>query len=128
MCSPDLREIDRDSKPVIITVRANKAKNKQARFTFITQDAEEAVRAWLKNRDEYLNQSAKHNKNLLKAGIKTAPVIPESILLFPVSDSQINQAWETCLKKAGLRAKDAESGRNVYRLHSLRKFFISSGS
>jgi hypothetical protein len=130
-----MRDIDMESTPVMINIRASKSKNKQGRFTFITPEAAEAVKAWLKNRDDYLRQSAKHNQNLQKITVskkgepvKTAPVKTESDLLFPVSDSQINQAWETCLRKAGLYAKDTESGRNVYRLHSLRKFFISSVS
>ena len=33
--------------------------------------------------------------------------------------------WETLLKKAGLYTRDEKSGRNQYRIHSLRKFFIS---
>ena len=128
LLSLEMKDIDLESTPVMINIRASKTKNKQARFTFITPEATEAVKAWLKNRDEYLQQSAKHNQNFLKSGIKTAPVQTESTLLFPVSDSQVNQAWESCLKKAGLYSKDSESGRNVYRLHSLRKFFISSVS
>lgn len=122
--SLSMKDIDLDSTPVKIVVRAAKSKNKQARFTFITPEAADAVRAWIRNRDTYLQGSAKHNQNLIKAGV-SAPVNTDSDLLFPVSDSQVNAAWETCLRKAGLYAQDAETGRNVYRIHALRKFFYS---
>lgn len=125
LLSLDIRDIDLESSPVMINVRASKSKNKQARFTFITDEAKASVKAWLKVRDEYLKESSKHNMNLIATG-KSAPVQTDSTLLFPVSDSMVAGAWETCLKKAGLYEKDSESGRNVYRLHSLRKFFISS--
>ena len=117
-----------ESTPVQITVRASKSKNKQGRFTFITPEAAEAVRAWLKNRDQYLLESSKHNKNLIAAGLKPGPYKQIARYYSPSAIPRINQAWETCLKKTGLYAKDSESGRNVYRLHSLRKFFISSVS
>ena len=135
LLSLDIDDIELENSPVKIVIRAAKAKNKHSRFTYCSQEAKEAILSWLKNRDTFLAGSAKHNLNLLpfvgktakKEGsdkiITTGAVNVESTLLFPVSDGQINAAWETCLRKAGLFLKDTDSNRNIYRLHSLRKFF-----
>ena len=119
LLSLDMKDIELDSTPVKITIRAAKSKNKHARFTFCSNEARDAIRLWLKNRNAFLQES-KHNQNLIEKGVKTAPVQTNSTLLFPVSDSQINSSWETCLKKAGLFVKDDETKRNVYRLHALQ--------
>ena len=130
LLSLEEKDIALDETPTRITIRASKAKNKHPRFTYCSDEAREAIKAWQKVRVEYLAESAKHNKNLLtitvsKKGkvVSTAPVKTDTDLLFPVSDSQINSSWETCLKKAGLYMRDGETNRNIYRLHSLRKFF-----
>lgn len=122
LLSLDMKDIDLNSNPVMITIRASKSKNKHSRFTFITPEAADAVRLWLDNRAEYIKASSKHNQNLIAMN-RSAPVQTDSNLLFPVSDSMINAAWETCLRKAGLYLQDEDTGRNIYRLHSLRKFF-----
>ena len=49
-----LSDIDMESDPVKITIRGVNAKNKQTRFTFISDEAAQCVRAWLKKRDDYL--------------------------------------------------------------------------
>lgn len=122
LLSLSMKDINLDSNPVRLIVRADKSKNKHARFTFITTEAKDAVQAWLKNKDSYLKQSAKHNQNLIAAGVKTAPVKTDSDLLFPVTDSSVNAAWESCLIKAGLHAKGESKS---FKFHSLRKFFYS---
>lgn len=122
LLSLTMDDISFDSHPVMVKVSADRAKNKHARFSFITYEAADAVKAWMKHRDAYLLESAKHNQNLMKAGHKTAPVKTDSNLLFPVSDSSVNAAWESCLIKAGLHAKNKEK---VFKFHSLRKFFYS---
>jgi len=121
LLSLSMSDINLDSQPVRITVRAAKSKNKHSRFTFITPEALTAVRAWLKVKETYLVQSSKHNRNLIKAGISN-PVKTDSDLLFPVSDSQVNASWEACLIKAGLHVKG--EGKS-FKFHSLRKFFYS---
>lgn len=133
LLSLSMNDIKLDSIPVKITIKASMAKNKTARFTFITPEAADAVQAWLKVKDSYLIQSAKHNQNLIdRAGqaakkdqnkiIKSSPVKTDSDLLFPVSDSQVNASWEACLIKAGLHVKGENKS---FKFHSLRKFFYS---
>lgn len=119
-----LSDIDLNADPAMITVRASNSKNKQPRYTFITNEAREAVKQYLKNRDSYIRKAEIRVAPLVKAG-KKATVQPGSDLLFPVNDSTVNKIWETLLKRAGVFSRDTKSGRNQYRIHSLRKFFIS---
>ena len=122
MLSLSMKDINLESNPARITIRADKSKNKHARFTFITTEAKDAVQAWIKNMDAYLLNSSKHNQNLMAAGIKTAPVKTDSDLLFPVTDSSVNAAWTACQIKAGFHAKGESKS---FKFHSLRKFFYS---
>src|SRR5208337_2437312 len=49
-------------------------------------------------------------------------------LLFPFSDNAANSMWETALKASGQFSLDTTTGRNQYRIHSFRKFFITQMS
>jgi len=124
LLSLSMDDIEMDADPVTIHIRASKTKTKVQRYTFVTNEAKAAIQAWLKVRDEFVQQSAKHNQNLI-AMKKSAPVQTDSDLLFPVSDNQVNMAWEACLRKAGLYEKDSSTNYNVYRIHSFRAFFLS---
>ncbi len=124
LLSLSLSDIDLDADPAMITVRAPLAKNKQSRYTFITNEAKEAVRQYLKVRDTYLDKAGVRVAPLVAAG-KKATVHTGSDLLFPLNPSTVNKIWETLLKRAGIFSRDAKSNRNQYRIHSLRKFFIS---
>src|SRR5208337_2667798 len=122
-----LSDIDLESHPVKITVRGTNAKNKQTRYTFISNEAAECVRAWLKKRDEYLKTAATHNKGLIGIG-KSSEKATDTDLLFPFSDNAANSMWETALKASGQFSLDTTTGRNQYRIHSFRKFFITQMS
>jgi integrase len=114
-----MSDIDLNMSPAMINVRAENSKNGLARFTFITTEARDAIFDYLKVREEYIERGNKHAEvlgNAPRGG---------SDFLFPVTDSSVNKMWETMLKNAGLYTRDEKSGRNQYRIHSLRKFFIS---
>jgi integrase len=117
--SLSMSDIDLNMTPAMINIRAENSKNGQARFTFITPEAKDAVTDYLKVRNKYIARADKHAE-VLGVGPRT-----ETDLLFPVTDSSVNKMWETMLKNAGLYTRDEKSGRNQYRIHSLRKFFIS---
>ena len=119
-----LSDIDLESNPVKITIRGVNAKNKQTRFTFISHEAAQCVRAWLKKRDEYLKIATTRNKGLIGIG-KSSEKITDTDLLFPFSDNAANSMWETALRASGQFTLDPTTGRNQYRIHSFRKFFIS---
>lgn len=119
LLSLSMSDVDLNTNPAMINIRAENSKNGQGRFTFLTSEAKEAVLDYLKVRDSYIVRADKHAEVLGVAPRK------ESDLLFPVTDSSVNKMWETMLKNAGLYTRDEKSGRNQYRIHSLRKFFIS---
>ena len=119
----DLLDIDMNSTPVMITIRAENTKTKKGRYTFITSEAKEALTQYLAVRQEYLQTANRRIEQFRKAG-KEATVHAGN-RVFPLEDSSVNKIWETTLKKAGLYSRDVKSGRNQYRIHSLRKFFIS---
>ena len=95
-----LSDIDLESNPVKITIRGVNAKNKQTRFTFISHEAAQCVRAWLKKRDEYLKIATTRNKGLIGIG-KSSEKITDTDLLFPFSDNAANSMWETALRASG---------------------------
>ena len=119
-----LSDIDLESNPVKITIRGANAKNKQTRYSFISNEAAECLRAWLKKRDAYLKTATTHNKGLIGIG-KSSVKVTDTDLLFPFSDNAANSMWETALKASGQFSLDATTGRNQYRIHSFRKFFIT---
>ncbi|MCX6701159.1 MAG: tyrosine-type recombinase/integrase [Methanomicrobiales archaeon] len=117
-----LSDVDFESKPVKLTLR--NTKNKQTRFTFISTEAAQCVQAWLEKRKQYLVGASRRNAGLVRAGI-CGKKDTDSNLLFPLTDSAVNALWENALKAAGLYSQDEQTGRNQYRIHSFRKFFIS---
>ena len=124
LLSLPISDIDLDSEPVMITIRADKSKNKQSRYTFCSGEAKDALLQYLKVRDSFIEKASIRVAPLVKAGMK-ATVNPNTDLLFPINDSTVNKIWESLLKRAGIYSRDAKSNRNQYRIHSLRKFFIS---
>ena len=67
------------------------------------------------------------NKGLIGIG-KSSEKITDTDLLFPFSDNAANSMWETALRASGQFSLDKTTGRNRYRLHSFRKFFLSQMS
>jgi len=119
-----ISDVDFESNPVKLTIRGKTSKNGQTRFTFISSEAALCVRAWLGKRNEYLKNAAVRTKNLVDAGICDAKNT-NTDLLFPLTDVAVNAMWENTLKAAGLYSADEQTGRNQYRIHSFRKFFIT---
>jgi len=110
-------DIDLNTTPAMITIRYSK--NGQSRYTFVSNEARDAILEYLKVRAEYMEYA---NNRAEKLG--NAPRA-DTGLLFPITDASVNKMWETMLKNAGLYTRDERSNRNQYRIHSLRKFFIS---
>lgn len=117
--------IDMTYNPIKIYVSAKDAKNKEARFTFISTEAKKALIEWLKARDEYIKTAEKHTQNLKDSGnIKEAPDYTTNPRVFPYSDNAITSMWETLLTRANLYTNKDEP--NKYRIHGLRAFFLSA--
>ena len=119
----DISDIDMNSTPVMINIRPENTKTKRGRYTFITSEAREALTQYLAVRGDYLESANRRIEQIKKAG-KEATVHAGN-RVFPLEDSSVNKIWETTLKRAGLFSRDVKSGRNQYRIHNMRKFFIS---
>lgn len=113
-------DVDLNMSPVMVTVRAEHSKTGQPRYTFITPEATEALKEYLAVKDTFSERA-----NVRAAALGNKPRQDTAGLLFPFEYSTVNKMWETLLRKSGLYVRDERSSRNQYRIHSLRKFFIS---
>jgi len=119
-----LDDIDLESVPAKMTIRGNSSKNGHDRFTFVSAEAVQAIREWLKVRDQYLALSAKRNEGFARNG-HSKEKSPDDNRLYPFSDNLAITTWDNALKKSGYHSIDKTTGRAQIHLHMLRKFFIS---
>ena len=117
-------DIDLTSVPAKISIRAEYTKTRQARITFITPQAVEALKEWLSVREDYLKSSNGKNQGLVKAGISKERE-NNGDHLFPFSPNVANSLFENAVINAGLMTKDERTKRSQIHLHMTRKFFIS---
>lgn len=110
-------DIDFDKDPVRIYLPAAITKNNKPRVTFMSNEAKDAVKAWIKERDDYLDSAVRKSKSL-KCGKD-----PEDERLFPMSEATANTMWLRLLKKSGLDQKDKSTGIHRLHFHTLRKYF-----
>jgi len=120
-------DINLKSVPAKISIRAEYTKTQQARITFITPQAVDALKEWLGVREDYLKSSNGKNQGLVKAG-KSKEREDTSDLVFPFSPNVANQMFENAVTNAGLMTKDERTGRSQIHLHMTRKFFISQAA
>ena len=114
-----LDDIDWDSKPVKINIRANYTKSGNKRYVFISHEAAEALNQWLNVRDKYIKDSWNRrslNKTFSKKNDKR---------VFPISPVLVRFLWNNCLEKAGYDKLDKTTKRHEMHIHVLRKFFLS---
>ncbi len=104
----NISDIHEDKKPVRIYIR--KTKTGEPRTVFITDEAYESLRVWLKVRDEYIRQAGKRVSKL-----NTTKEMGDKI--FPFKLTIIYRAWHRGLRKAGLFGKDSTTGRNELTVH-----------
>jgi|WetSurMetagenome_2_1015567.scaffolds.fasta_scaffold83167_2 integrase len=134
-------DIEFDHKPLKMTFRDTK--NKTTRYTFVSDEAREAVNEWLKPvkvieknekgervevmrsaREQYLQTLNGRTANLIERG-HAAPINGKDNRLFPMSESNFNTMWINALVKSGQFTRDSVTGRNQLRVHNFRKFYIT---
>jgi integrase len=79
------------------------------RTVFFSYEARDAIKDWLKIKDG-LSKRGNHGDF-------------EGNVVFPLSPNSTRWMWNSAFDKAGLGIRDKRTGRRVYHLHSLRKFF-----
>ncbi|RJS72968.1 MAG: site-specific integrase [Candidatus Syntrophoarchaeum sp. WYZ-LMO15] len=118
-----LDDLDLSTDPTQINVRGEYSKTGGRRTVFISKEAAEAIKEWLKVREDYLKSAVNRNRGLLMNGAGAKQT--DDSRLFPFSDAVVRALWSNALKKAGLYSVDPATGRLKYRIHGLRKFFRS---
>lgn len=111
-------DIDLDATPAKVTFRRGTTKTRTGRFSFLTPEAVDAVRAWLAVRDDYIKSARARAANLSNGEGEN-----RDGFLFPFSDTVFFFAWKSALKKAGLFSQCEETGRATIHPHGLRKYF-----
>jgi len=119
-----LEDVNLDTSPARLYVRGPDAKGGAPRMVFISGEAAETLREWLKVRDQYLESALKRNAGLVRAGA-SQPKARRDNRLFPVTQRTVWESWGRALSAAGLDQRDPVTGRLKRTYHGLRKFYLS---
>jgi len=125
MLSLRINDVDLESTPVKVTFR--ETKNGQQRFSYISDEAAQAVKEWMKVRAEYIAVSNARSISLIAHG-KATPKNVTDPRLFPFSDAAVTKWWNDALTASGQMTRDDVTDRNQLRIHGFRKFFLSQMS
>ncbi|MGC8832071.1 MAG: tyrosine-type recombinase/integrase [Thermoproteota archaeon] len=118
-----VKDIDFNKHPVTVRIRAEVAKDRQARHCFLSDEAANVLKTYLAERinepESYVFQGRQQGvrgdgSRFLRGGWRNEPM----------SYWNADYVFTNALKKAGLYRKD-EHGRDVLHIHSLRKFFFT---
>jgi integrase len=115
-------DIDFDTDPAKVDIPSKIAKFGRPRYCFISNEAKESMKSWLKIRDEYLeNSSDRTNKRREPITKKNK----EDNTIFCLSYPSANRRWHNILEKSGFNQRDKSTELKIHRLHihTLRKFF-----
>lgn len=107
-------DIDFNHDPVKIYVRSEIAKFGLARICFCSNEASEAIKEWLKEREQYLNTAAARC-----CGFKN----PDDDTIFCFNQVTANKIWRRLLRDSGFNQKDKTTGVHRYHFHVLRKYY-----
>lgn len=122
-----LDDIDLTKKPARISIRREYTKTRTARFAYISEEATDAVNAWLKIRTAHMASAENRNAGLVAHGLST-PKKKDDPRLFPYEYKTVDHAWSTAVKKAELFSIDDITKRKTLHVHMLRKFFRTNAA
>ena len=119
-----LDDLDFSKTPTKITIshtgRAKQSiKNKTSRITFISTEATESLKEWLKQREKMLTLSIK------RTNFPNAKISIDDERVFPLQTNNVRRIWNNLLEKSGYNEKDKKlkKDRYVYHVYMLKKFF-----
>ena len=118
-------DIDLTSTPPKINVRGANAKEGDNYFSFMSVETLEALREWLKVRDDYIVTATKRGSGLFQSKNRRGQKYIEDDRVFPFSDSVAEMMFTNAIKKLGMSKVDPRTGRQAFRIHLLRKYFMS---
>lgn len=115
-----IEDIDFDNEPVKINLKAEYTKTKDPRITFISNEASDSLKEWLKNHDSYLQGAVKR----LNLPGKTKNVNDNRA--FPFTTGSVNSAFQRLLRLTRLDDIDPQTKRHIIHIHVFRKWFYSN--
>ncbi len=113
-----LNDIELDKTPAQINIPGNITKSGDKRTTFMTSEAKDALKAFLKIREKY-RSSAVNRSHFGKDEEK------DDLRMFPFGYQNAWEMWRRLIKKSGYSKRDKTTDRYEYHIHALRKFFRS---
>ena len=120
-----MEDIELDKDPAKVNLRREYTKSGNARITFISGEAKEAIQEWLKVRDDYLVAAVKKCKVRPRYKRKFKGKSLDDDRLFPFDVPTAYYIWTNALKKSGFQKRDNGTKRMIFHPHVLRKFFRS---
>lgn len=118
-------DVDLDGEPVKITLRREYTKTGNSRITFISSEAKEAIKEWMKVRQGYLVAAVAKSKNRPQYKEEFNGKNLDDNRLFPFDVPTAYYMWNNALRKSGFLKKDNGTKRIIFHPHVLRKFFRS---
>ena len=109
-----------NGEPSIITIPAHVSKNKKPLTTYMHPEASDALKAWLRVRDDYIRRHNRRVNHLPTS--RTGTFEDRTDTIFCISRETASFIFDRLREKSGYNQKD-ESGRALYTIHTLRKFF-----
>lgn len=109
-----------DETPARINIRANITKTKKRRTVFLTPEATELIREWMRTKKDYIKNSIKKSNFNYKMDMNNPHV-------FPYASNTLRRGWNQAITKAGFGEKDNQTQKKRLKMHfhTLRKFFRS---
>ena len=111
----EIADIDTYSNPAKIEIRGETTKSGDPRYTFISSEANEALKLWLKIKSKYV-----------KTAVGRSHLNPKSETderIFPFELSVAYSMWNNALDNLGLGGRDSSTNRRKLHPHVLRKYF-----
>lgn len=108
-------DVHLEEEPTRIWLRREITKTGNPRTVFISEEATEALREWLKIRDDWIKEA------IVKSVFKKK--VDNDNRIFPFTNVNANIVWNRALDKARLNSVDKTTNRRKMHIHTLRKFF-----
>jgi integrase len=117
-----LDDINFETEPTRIKLRAEYTKSKAPRTAFITTEATEILKEWLRGREEYLVQAAARSKPRPHYQVDYKGKSLDDKRVFSFDHITAYFMWNNALDQTKLNGVDKNTNRHVMHVHTLRKF------
>ena len=119
-----LDEVNFDVSPTRMNIRAEYTKSGGRRYAFISDEATETLKEWLKIREKNLRTAIGRSKHKPPKGEAPQRSI-EDQRIFPFTKQSAYTIWNNALDNTKLNGIDDRTNRHKIHPHVLRKFFRS---